>query len=80
MKNLNAEQQWLASKIKEWPKGVLAVTRGPFDSLIYVYPRECTSEYCINHRQFISAKKGPAKPELSHSLSPSHPDLTSGSE
>lgn len=52
---LNNEQKWLKSRLASWPSGAEAVTRGPFDQILEVYPRKCTSAYCLTKAQYQSA-------------------------
>ena len=54
MSLLNAEQLWIAGQITDWPEAWLAATRGPFDQIINVYPRNCTKGYCITEAQWRS--------------------------
>lgn len=51
---LNEEQVWLCEQIgKEWTGAItFAITRGPLDQLTPVYPRKCTEEYCVSHKQW----------------------------
>ena len=54
--NLNKEQQWLCKQIgSSWPgefSNDRAITRGPCDQLIPVYPRNCTKDYCVTYEQW----------------------------
>lgn len=58
MSSLNKEQLWICEQIgDEWHGAItFAITRGPLDQLIPVYPRKCTQEYCVSHKQWYEWK------------------------